>query len=549
MRHRSLLLVVLLSLSIMPGISRASSRSEDLASQLATHAAARASAVSGPVISISPSSHDFGRVNAGTFAGGFDFTIQNIGDADLHITGAVESHPGTGFAATTPGTIAPGDIGLMTVTWTSTGSGSVTDNFTVQSDASFGSNVILAYGTANNPPQFSPPLQASYVANAFVPFSLTADAIDPEGDFPDWSLASVPPLPVGAAFDHTNGALTWTPDPGDAGSYAVTITVTDGVASTAGPFTLEVRALNRPPVANPGGPYSGFTGLPMQLNGTASSDPDEGQTLTYEWDLGDATSATGPSPVHTYSHPGIYVVNLTVTDSDVLHLQNVAATIAEVLDYFEAKIVQSITSTNVIRTSGNGVQQFGLWMLLRPVTDVDVSTIRMSTTFPNAGTVPDIKIADKRPKIGDIDADQFSDLDFSFRSSDLRALLAYVPDGERITLLVLARALSDGAHIRGTIDVVKDGTTKKTSIAAPNPLRPESSISYSAERGGFVSVRIFSAAGRLVRSFSEQPAGAGTYQVHWNGHDEDGRPVPSGIYFIRVEQNGESTIRKLTVLR
>ena len=533
-------------LALVPGIAGAA---QDLAAQLATQAAARAVAVSGPLISISPGSHSFGRVNVGTSGGSFDFTVTNPGDADLHISAAVESNPGTGFTATIPGTIAPGGTGLLTVTWTSTGSGGVTDNFSVQSDAANGPFVILVFGTANNPPQFTPPLQSTYFADAFTPFSLTASAVDPEGDAMDWSLTSTPPLPVGASFDHTNGALTWTPDPGDAGSYAVTISVTDGLATTAGPFTLQVRANDRPPVANPGGPYSGFLNLPLQLDGTASSDPDGGQTLTYAWDLGDGTTATGPTPLHTYNRTNVYVVSLTVTDSDVLHLQNTAATTAEILDYIEAKIVLSPTKSNVIKTSGNGEQEFGLWMLLRPVTDVDASTIRMSTTFFHAGTVSEIKIADKRPKIGNLDGDPFRDLDFSFRTSDIRALLSNVPNGQTVTLVITAKALTDGVRIRGSIDMVKQAASTITSAASPNPLNPETSISYSVGAGGMVSIRIFSVSGRLVRTLSEEPAAAGSYRVRWNGNGEDGRPVPSGIYFVRVEQNGAPSISKLSVLR
>jgi PKD repeat protein len=535
--------------ALEPVPAGAAGRGQELAGYLSANAAERAAAVSGPIIGISPSAHNFGRVNVGSFAGSFDFTVTNAGDADLHISEAVESTPGTGFSATIPGTIAPGGTGLLTVTWTSTGSGQVTDNFSVRGDAANGPYVILALGTANNAPQFTPPLLATYVADAFVPFGLTASAVDPEGDAMDWSLASTPPLPVGASFDHTNGALAWTPNPEDAGSYAVTIHVTDGVATTAGPFTLQVRARNSPPVANPGGPYHGFTGLPLQLDGTASSDPDAGQTLTYAWDLGDGTNATGPMPVHTYSHPNVYVVSLTVTDSDVLHLQNSAQTSVDVLDYIEAKIVLALTKSNVIRTSGNGLQQFGLWMLLRPVTDVDPSTIRMSTTFPHAGTVSEIKIDDKRLKIGDLDADLFRDLDFSFRTRDIHDLLAHVPNGQTIPIIITARTLSDGVPIRGAIDMVKQGSSSLTSAAAPNPLNPETAISYSVETGGTVSVRIFSVAGRLVRSLSEEPAEAGSYQVRWNGRDEEGHPVPTGIYFVRVEQNGVSSISKLSVLR
>jgi len=242
-------------------------------------------------------------------------------------------------------------------------------------------------------------------------------------------------------------------------------------------------------------------------------------------------------------------VSLTVTDSDVTHLQDTATTTAEILDYIEATIVPSPSSGNVIRTAGNSVQKFGLWMLLRPVTDIDPSTIRMSTTFPNAGTVPDIKIAAKATKLGDLDGNGFRELDFAFRTSDVRALLAHVTNGRTITILITARAISDGARFRGALDMVKQGAATVASAAAPNPFNPETSISYSVETGGTVSIRIFSVTGRLVRALFEEPATAGAHQVRWNGQDDDGRPVPSGTYFVRVEQNGASSHSKLSVLR
>ncbi|HEY2924484.1 MAG TPA: PKD domain-containing protein, partial [Candidatus Eisenbacteria bacterium] len=416
MRNRAFpgfVLLGLVTVAFLPGFADASGQGQDLAGMLASGAAERATAVSGPVIDISPPSHNFGRVNVGSSGGTFDFTVTNTGDADLHISGATESNPGTGFSlssAVVPGTIAPGGTGLITVAWTAVGSGYVADNFLINCDATNGSFPILAYGMANNAPEFTPALLATYVADAFVPFSLTASAADPEGDLLDWSLTSLPVLPVGASFDHANGTLALTPAPGDAGNYSVTINVADGLATTPGSFTLQIRALNSPPVANPGGPYKGYTGLPLQLDGTASSDPDAGQTLSYEWGFGDGTQGTGPSPAHTYVNPFVYTVTLTVTDSDVLHLQNTATTTADIKNFIEGTIVQSLTSTNVIRTTGKGVQKFGIQMVLRPATDVDPSTIRMSTTYPNAGTVSEIEIADKRLRLGDLNGDLFRDL-------------------------------------------------------------------------------------------------------------------------------------------
>jgi hypothetical protein len=70
-----------------------------------------------------------------------------------------------------------------------------------------------------------------------------------------------------------------------------------------------------PPVANPGGPYTGSIGNQVTFNGNGSSDPN-GDPLTYSWDFGDASPlGTGATPSHTYSAEGIYTVTLTVNDT------------------------------------------------------------------------------------------------------------------------------------------------------------------------------------------------------------------------------------------
>lgn len=67
------------------------------------------------------------------------------------------------------------------------------------------------------------------------------------------------------------------------------------------------------PIADVGGPYSGYINEPVQFDGTGSSDPEEAP-LTYFWSFGDGTTATGPTPTHTYTTPGTYQVSLTVND-------------------------------------------------------------------------------------------------------------------------------------------------------------------------------------------------------------------------------------------
>src|SRR2546428_7742391 len=69
-----------------------------------------------------------------------------------------------------------------------------------------------------------------------------------------------------------------------------------------------------PPVAQPGGPYSGQVGAAVTFDGGASYDPQGNTPLPYAWDFGDATTGTGATPSHTYTAAATYAATLPGTD-------------------------------------------------------------------------------------------------------------------------------------------------------------------------------------------------------------------------------------------
>lgn len=71
---------------------------------------------------------------------------------------------------------------------------------------------------------------------------------------------------------------------------------------------------NQPPVAVPGGPYSGVVNQNASFSGNGSYDPD-GSIVTYAWTFGDGGTGSGVAPYHAYATTGTFTVTLTVTDN------------------------------------------------------------------------------------------------------------------------------------------------------------------------------------------------------------------------------------------
>jgi len=104
---------------------------------------------------------------------------------------------------------------------------------------------------------------------------------------------------------------------GAAGTYGVTLTVTDSDGLTArARHTLQISEpipLNQPPTAAISGPATVAVSQTVQFDGSGSSDSD-GTIVNYAWDLGDGNTGSGITATHAYTQAGSYKVTLTVTD-------------------------------------------------------------------------------------------------------------------------------------------------------------------------------------------------------------------------------------------
>ena len=80
--------------------------------------------------------------------------------------------------------------------------------------------------------------------------------------------------------------------------------------------------------------------------------------------------------------------------------------------------------------------------------------------------------------------------------------------------------------------------------ARPNPASGSSLISFALERGGPASLKVYDLSGRLVSTLVNGSLPAGSHEVRF-----DGRGLPGGVYFYRLEAGNQSATRKLVLVR
>jgi flagellar hook assembly protein FlgD len=84
----------------------------------------------------------------------------------------------------------------------------------------------------------------------------------------------------------------------------------------------------------------------------------------------------------------------------------------------------------------------------------------------------------------------------------------------------------------------------------PNPFNPTTTIRFDLAHAGHVSLRIYDVSGRLVRRLIEAKLeAAGGLEAKWNGLDETGNRVASGVYFYRLVTADFDATRKMVLMK
>ena len=85
---------------------------------------------------------------------------------------------------------------------------------------------------------------------------------------------------------------------------------------------------------------------------------------------------------------------------------------------------------------------------------------------------------------------------------------------------------------------------------SPNPFNPSTMIRFVTRVDGNVAVRIFNVRGELVRAFAEQRLAPGSHAIGWDGRNDHGQDVSSGIYYAEASiPSGWRDRIRMTLLR
>ncbi|HEU4365029.1 MAG TPA: FlgD immunoglobulin-like domain containing protein [Candidatus Krumholzibacteria bacterium] len=108
---------------------------------------------------------------------------------------------------------------------------------------------------------------------------------------------------------------------------------------------------------------------------------------------------------------------------------------------------------------------------------------------------------------------------------------------------------ADGEFLSPVEEVRVPKATASLGQNTPNPFNPTTLISYSLPAREHVTVSVYDASGRLVRTLVDETRGAGSHDVQWDGRDNAGTTVGSGVYFYRLTAGKFSESKKMVMLK
>jgi len=101
------------------------------------------------------------------------------------------------------------------------------------------------------------------------------------------------------------------------------------------------------------------------------------------------------------------------------------------------------------------------------------------------------------------------------------------------------------------VDEPSGGSIRRLALGNfPDPFNPETQVTYELPQSARVTLRVYDLSGRLVRELLDSAESEeGVHAITWDGRGDSGRPLPSGVYFARLEAGEKTAVHKMVLLK
>tara|TARA_B110000438_G_scaffold262296_1_gene273506 strand:- start:3 stop:1436 length:1434 start_codon:yes stop_codon:yes gene_type:complete len=143
-------------------------------------------------------------------------------------------------------------------------------------------------------------------------------------------------------------------------------------------------------------------------------------------------------------------------------------------------------------------------------------------------------------------------LDIPKRKVHDQFLLKGITIEERLTSAYdIKLIIGDAVYVQSTVQEILADIPEKFSLSQnyPNPFNPTTKIDFALARTGDVNIVIYNLMGQQVKNLVSESLHYGYHVITWNGLDDFGRTVPSGVYFSELRAKGFRDSKKMLLLK
>lgn len=109
--------------------------------------------------------------------------------------------------------------------------------------------------------------------------------------------------------------------------------------------------------------------------------------------------------------------------------------------------------------------------------------------------------------------------------------------------------LNENSQALGAVEVAAIPTTYALELNYPNPFNPSTTIRYQIPNQSNVNLDIYNLQGQKIRTLVAKEQKAGYYNVVWDGRNEAGQTVSSGVYLYRVQAGSFVASHKMLMIK